>query len=396
MAKIRQFTPRKEKKEEIPFSDRIRRYRRGQALKLLIIIVLIVGVAGVVYYRWKNSSYSSYVELLSTPKVTASGSTHENHNGNVLTYSKDGISSMDAKGNIVWNETYQMQNPMVKVNGGIVAAGDYNGHIIYIMDESGKMGEVDTNLPIRDMAVSKDGIVAVVLEDNELMRIHVYDPQGTELVKSECRMQQNGYPVAIALSDDGTVMGVSYLYVDSGTIKSTVAFYNFSGVGQSSIDRLVSSWEYPDTIIPYLGFFGKEEVFAVGNGRISFFGGEEKPVSTADRLLNEEIRSVYTGEDHIGLLYLDTTGAALYRLDVYDSSGQLILSQSIDMEFQDILIGKNDLLVYDETTCVMYGLNGTEKYRGTFGKNVNRIIPAGKSNKFLLITSNSIDTIELR
>ena len=371
MAKIRQFTPRKEKKEEIPFSDRIRRYRRGQALKLLIIIVLIVGVAGVVYYRWKNSSYSSYVELLSTPKVTASGSTHENHNGNVLTYSKDGISSMDAKGNIVWNETYQMQNPMVKVNG-------------------------DTNLPIRDMAVSKDGIVAVVLEDNELMRIHVYDPLGTELVKSECRMQQNGYPVAIALSDDGTVMGVSYLYVDSGTIKSTVAFYNFSGVGQSSIDRLVSSWEYPDTIIPYLGFFGKEEVFAVGNGRISFFGGEEKPVSTADRLLNEEIRSVYTGEDHIGLLYLDTTGAALYRLDVYDSSGQLILSQSIDMEFQDILIGKNDLLVYDETTCVMYGLNGTEKYRGTFGKNVNRIIPAGKSNKFLLITSNSIDTIELR
>ena len=100
--------------------------------------------------------------------------------------------------------------------------------------------------------------MAAVLEDNKVTRLNLYNSEGKELVKSESRMNQNGYPVAVALSDTGEVMEVSYLYVDSGTVKSSVAFYNFSDVGQNSVDRLVSGNEYADTVIPYIGFLGKD------------------------------------------------------------------------------------------------------------------------------------------
>ena len=397
MARIKEFvSPTNNTKKKLEFEHKIKAHRRGRAIKILSISVICALFLVAVLYLWNNAVYSSYTEISSFPRVSSSTSTHVNHNGRVLTYSKDGISSIDTKGNVVWNETYQMQNPIVEVNGNAVAIGDYNGHVIYVMDEKGKVGEIDTNLPIRDLCISKTGIVAAVLEDSKVTRLNLYNSKGKELVKSESRMSQNGYPVAVALSDTGEVMEVSYLYVDSGTVKSSVAFYNFSDVGQNSVDRLVSGNEYADTIIPIVGFSGKDTAYAVGNSRISFYQGADKPVSIAEKLLSEEIQAVYTGDEYVGLVYIDTTGAALYRIDIYDKKGNLVLNQSIDIDYHNILIQKNSVVIYNNTECVMYNMSGKEKYRGTFAKSVSLLIPANKNNRFVMVTSDSIDIIELK
>ena len=396
MARIKDFvTPAGAKSNKLEFEHKIRAHRRGRFFKILTISIAVLLFIGAIIFLWDSAVYTSYSEISSFPRISSSDSVCLNHNGRVITYSKDGISSMDTKGNLVWNETYQMQDPIVEVNENAVAVGDYNGHIIYVMNEKGKVGQIDTNLPIRDLCVSKTGVVAVVLKDSKLTRLNIYDSKGNELVKSECRMSQNGYPVAVALSDTGEVMEVSYLYVDSGTMKSSVAFYNFSDVGQNSVDRLVSGNEYADTVIPYVGFLGKDSAFAVGNGRISFYGGADKPVSIAEKLLSEEIQAVYTGTDYVGLVYIDTTGAALYRIDVYDKKGNITLSQNIDIDYQNILIQKNSIVVYNNTECVMYNMSGKEKYRGTFGKSVSLLISANKNNRFIMVSPDSIDIIEL-
>ena len=397
MARIKQFvSPANNKKTKLEFEHKIKAHRRGRAIKNVTVSAVCALFLAAVLYLWNNSVYSSYTEISSFPRVSGSNSTHLNHNGRVLTYNKDGISSIDTKGNVVWNETYQMQNPIVEVNGNAVAIGDYNGHVIFVMNEKGKVGEIDTNLPIKDLCVSKTGIVAVVLEDSKVTCLNLYDAEGKELVKSESRMSQSGYPVAVALSDTGEVMEVSYLYVDSGSVKSFVAFYNFSDVGQNSVDRLVGGNECADTIIPIVGFSGKDTAYAVGNGRISFYQGADKPVSIAEKLLSEEIQAVYTGDEYVGLVYIDTTGAALYRIDIYDKKGNLVLNKSIDIDYHNILIHKNSVVVYNNTECVMYNMSGKEKYRGTFGKSVSLLIPANKNNRFVMVTADSIDIIELK
>ncbi|MGN1314923.1 MAG: DUF5711 family protein [Lachnospiraceae bacterium] len=396
MAQIKQFVPRKGNAEhQMEFEEKIKKYRRARLLKLGGIFVVSLSLLTGIYLYWDNAKYTSYTQVSTVSRSSGSDSTCLNHNGRVLTYSKDGISSMDTRGNVIWNETYQLQNPIVHVNENAVAVGDYNGNIIYILDEKGKVGEVNTNLPIRDFCVSKTGIVAVVLEDTRITRLNLYNSTGKELVKSESRMSQNGYPIALALSDNGEVMAVSYLYVDSGVMKSSVAFYNFSDVGQNSVDRLVSGNDYADTIIPYIGFLGKDAAFAVGDSRISFYSGEEKPVSVAEKLLNAEIQSVYAGNEHVVLIYMDTTGASLYKLETYDKKGNLLFQQSIDIEFQNILVGKNYILVYNEQECVMYNMAGTQKYKGTFAKRVSLLIPTDSGKRFIMVTSDSVDVIEL-
>ncbi len=398
MARIKEFvTPPGAKTNKIEFERKIKAHRRGRFLKILTITVMGIMILGMILFLWNNAVYTSYTEISSFPRVSGSDSVCLNHNGRILTYSKDGISSMDTKGNLIWNETYQMQGPIVEVNENAVAVGDYNGHIIYVMDEKGKVGEIDTNLPIKDLSVSKTGIVAAVLEDSKVMRLKLYDAKRADkgLVETECRMSQTGYPMAVAISDTGEVMQVSYLYVDSGSMKSSMAFYNFSEIGKNSTDRLVGGIEYLDTVVPYIGFLSKDRAFAVGNNRISFYGGADKPVSIAEKLLSEEIQAVYTGNGYVGLVYIDTTGAALYRIDVYDKDGVLVLSQNIDIDFQNILIQKNNFVVYNNTECVMYSMSGREKYRGTFGKSVSLLIPANKNNRFIMVSPTSIDIIEL-
>ena len=396
MARIKDFvTPEAVKQREIEFEHKIKIHRRNRFLKILIISIVCVLIMSMVLYLWDNSVYTSYTEISSISRISSSDSVCLDYNGRVLTYSKDGINSMDSKGNLIWNETYQMQEPIVEINGNAVAVGDYNGHIIYVLNEKGKVCEIDTNLPIKDLCVSKTGVVVAVLQDSKVTRLNLYDSKGNKFGESECRMNQNGYPMAVALSDTGEVMEVSYFYVDSGSMKSSVAFYNFTDIGQNSPDRLVCGNEYADTIVPYIGFLSKDTAFAVGNNRISFYNGTDKPVSIAENLLNEEIQAVYTGNEYVGLVYIDSTGASLYRIDIYDKKGKLILSKNIDIEYQNILIQKNSFVVYNDFECVMYSLSGKEKYRGTFGKSVSLLISANKNNRFIMVSSTSIDIIEL-
>ncbi len=396
MAQIKQFVPRKGNSDnKMEFEEKIKKHRRARFLKTGISIIILLLIAGFAYFYWDNLVYTTYSQISTTTRSGASDSSFLNHNGRIVTYSKDGISSMDARGNIIWNETYQMQKPIVHINENAVAVGDYRGNIIYVMDEKGKVGEINTNLPIRDFCVSKTGIVAAVLEDSKLTRLNVYNAAGKELVKSESRMSQNGYPIALALSDNGEVMMVSYLYVDSGSMKSSVAFYNFSDIGQNNVDRLVSGNDYANTVVPYVGFLGKDAAFAVGDSRISFYSGGEKPVSVAEKLLSEEIQGVYAGNDHVALIYLDTTGASLYRMDVYDKKGNSVLSQKIDLEFQNILLEKNYIMIYNENECIMYSMSGRQKYKGNFAKNVSSLVPADKNKRFIMVTTDSIDLIEL-
>lgn len=140
MSKIKEFTPRKERNSRSKaFEQKIKSHRRGRILKSLFFTVAIILAVWILYYLWDNSSYSYYSEVSSYPRFSSSNSICVNHNGRVLTYSKDGINSMDAKGVVIWNETYEMQNPLVEVNKNAVAVGDYGGHVIYVLNEKGKV-----------------------------------------------------------------------------------------------------------------------------------------------------------------------------------------------------------------------------------------------------------------
>ena len=57
-------------------------------------------------------------------------------------------------------------------------------------------------------------------------------------------------------------MGVSYFYVDGSSMRSSVTFYNFGGVGENTTDHIVSSYDYADAVVPIVEFVNAESAFS--------------------------------------------------------------------------------------------------------------------------------------
>ncbi len=377
---------------EVNITKKIRKHRLHSLLRVLLIAAVIIGVVAICVTSYKNQVFSGYVITEKGNYTVIENTSYLENNGNIIRYSKDGISNADDKGEAVWNLTYEMQSPIVKVADGYVAVGDYNGHIIYLVDSSGSTYEVDTKLPIRDFSVSSAGVVATILEDAGNSWINVFNKEGTQIVEAKATMSKTGYPISLSLS--GEVMGVSYFYVDGSTMRSSVTFYNFGGVGENTTDHIVSSYDYAGAVVPMIEFMNTETAFAVADNRLMFFSGSKKPVSNADILLNEEIQGVYYSDTHVGLLFYDQTGMNKYRLDVYNTSGEKVTSYAFDMNFKDILIRNDQIMIYNESECVVVGLNGNLKYSGMFEGKVHYAATTDSPRKFLLVINNGLATLE--
>lgn len=377
---------------EVNITQKIRKHRLHSLLRVLLIVAVIIGVVAICITSYKNQVFSGYVITEKGNYTVIENTSYLENNGNIIRYSKDGISNADDKGEAVWNLTYEMQSPIVEVADGFVAVGDYNGHIIYLVDNSGSTYEVDTKLPIRDFSVSSAGLVAAILEDAGNSWINVFNKEGTQIVEAKATMSKTGYPISLSLS--GEVMGVSYFYVDGSTMRSSVTFYNFGGVGENTTDHIVSSYDYAGAVVPMIEFMNMETAFAVADNRLMFFSGSKKPVSNADILLNEEIQGVYYSDTHVGLLFYDQTGMNKYRLDVYNTSGEKVTSYAFDMNFKDILIRNDQIMIYNESECVVVGLNGNLKYSGMFEGKVHYAAATDSPRKFLLVINNGLATLE--
>ena len=306
---------------------------------------------------------------------------------------------MDAKGNALWNQTYEMQNPIISTCKDVLAIADYNGRKIYVMNSEKKLGEISTNLPIRNICVASNGVVMTVQEEARIAWIYIYDSQGKELVYFRTTMSDTGYPTAISLSDNAKLAGVAYTYVEAGALQTRVAFYNFGGVGENQIDNLVGGYNYTDTFVPYIHFVNSETAFAVADNRIMIYSGSEVPETKMERLLDEEIQAVYSSDKYIGLVFVNGNGESSYVLKVLNLQGEEVVAIPFDFNSigdARIVFSEEIVTIYNEKECLIYNIAGKQKYAGLFEKAVRTMIPADGSFRYVLAHADSIDVIELK
>lgn len=400
MANVREYLKRKrERKEEqgrINYREKIKSHKFTILYRVVLVIILVSAVGTLLYIQWKNKVYTESSVVFSTEVQITQDSTLVPFSGYLLAYSKDGAGCMDIRGNAIWNQTFEMQNPIVDICQNVVAIGDYNGRTIYVMNTSGVMGSITLNRPLRDFCVASNGVVAAVLDDTDTTWIYLYDAQGNELIYFRTTMKDSGYPVSVSISPNGELVCVSYLFVDSGQMKSSVAFYNFGPVGKNSVNNLVGGYDYLNSIVPFTRFLDDRSVFGVSDDRIMFFSGAQKPVSIAENLLEEDVQGIYYGDEYVGLVFNSTQSSKRYRMDVYHKSGTLSQSIEFDIDFRDILFHDDQIIIYNESECLIYNSNGAEKYNGIFEKSVLLLIPQNSIRRYMVVTPDSIDTIELK
>lgn len=383
-------------KSEITYKEKILKHRLRVIYRSVLVITLLVVVYAAVRIHLDSRTFSDYEVLSSIPREGAEGSVYENYCGNLLVYSKDGMTAFDKKGTKLWNQPYEMQNPIVKISGEYVAVGDYRGSIIYIMNLDGLAGEVNTDMIIQDFELSEKGVVTAVLDNSDTTLIRLLSPEGVTIADLRTSMEDNGYPMAVSLSQDNLKLGVSYLKAKNAKVNTSVAFYNFGDVGQNESEHLVSGYNVEEEIIPFLEFVNSTTAIAASDSKILIFKGKQIPELFCEIPIEEEIQSIYHNENYIALVFHNTSSDEKYRVEVYNLNGKAECSFITDVEYKEILVNNNDLLVYNESEAELYNIKGDLKYRGSLGENISVMIPAESRGKFLVVKEDVIEHIRLR
>lgn len=377
------------------YRTQIVKHRRDVFTRIAAVVVFVIVVILATLISVYNRVYADYTVVAENDRIDSDDAKYIAYNGNVIKYSQDGAEAFDGKNNLLWNITFEMQKPKVVTCGDYAALGDFKGNKIYVISTSGVQNEIDMKLPVSNFCVSGQGIVAAVLEDDSETKINLYAPTGELLASMKCTMTKSGYPIDLSLSADGMKLGVAYMRIENGDMKSSVAFYNFDDVGQNEIDNYVSGYDYIDTIVPKVKFINNDTAFALGDNRLIIYKGSQKPVSKYETFLSDEVKSVYYGKNNIALVFRDTENAGNNRINVYDDKGNLEFTDSIGLEYTDIVVKDDYIIAYNDTECYMCCYNGKVKYDNTFADPVLLLVPDKRMTKWTLVSRDQVQLVTL-
>ena len=346
----------------------VQAYKKARRRKLILLVALLAvigGAGGGFYYYQRNYQYVSYETAWQTDMNEGSLVGYESFGNNVLKYTKDGASYLDNHGKTVWTESYEMKNPIVTKQGDYVAIADRQGNKIYIFGSTGKVGEASTVLPISKVTISGTGIVAAVVEDSTASYVMFYDRDGSSLqVGIKTIISGDGYVLGEALSEDGTQLMCSVVYIKNGELKNRVVFYDFSEVGKNVPDRIV--------------------------------GGFASPALVAQVAVESEIQSVCYNKDYVAMILKNPSGEYTSSLQVYRKDGSHMFTKDFTYEYTHLDIDDDLIILYNENSCEIFNMAGVQKLYATFDFTVSKIRKGRFPNTLVVSGPQQMREIKLR
>ena len=375
------------------YHKKIWRHRAAVAVKYItVVLICLLAVFGIRYYL-NNRSFTAYSIIAATERSDTITTKYALFGENILKYSRDGVSYTDAENSLMFSITYTMQEPILALSEKAGAVADKNGSQIYTFDQTQQTGQITTLLPIKHLSISNQGVVAVLLEEGNSTKLEVYSSDGRLLGDGQFDLQDAGLPMDLSISSDGTKIAITFAQVSGGKIGSCVAVYNFDNVGENYVDHLVFAKNYTDYMVPEIHYFDTSTLTAVGDGILAFYHGNQIPELVREVTFEDEIQSVFYGEDTVGLVFEDVEGKTL---TLYDLKGNLLSQIPFSMEYDSIRIADNRVLIYNDTEMGLYSFHGKENFRYTFEDSMVEIFPTKSRSKYLFIYTKETQMIKLQ
>ena len=381
--------------EEI-LEKKLRKHKRGKLAKVILIIAVLLIAAFSYYIYMKNKIYTEY-ETLETVEITDTYNCSFYKFGDyMLRYSEDGLAYLNGA-KTYWNQAFQMKKPLIDVCKDYVAIADQKGTTVYICDTEAQQGQIETEYPIMGIDVSANGVVAAITGDeSDVSHIEVISKDGTKIAKGQTVLSGQGCPVDLSISEDGTKLVVSYLYVASGVVESKVVFYNYSEVGKNEVDRFVGGFDYDKTIMAKVSFITNDIVAAFGDDKLVLYSMKQKPSVIATIDIDYEIKSIFNNSEYIGIVVENDEAENPYTMIVYDLQGEKVSETKFNFMYKDIEIANESIVIYNDTSFKVYTVKGTLKYEGDMDEGITSIIMKDKDYNYYIVGPSSIKHIKLK
>lgn len=353
--------------------------------------VLILAVV-LIYALVKNNKVASSYEVVTSMSRGDDTSVYYcMMRKGMVKYSKDGVAMTNKSGSVLWNQTYEMASPTMTSAGDYVAVGDIGANTIYIFNEYGQLGRVSTDVPIQEIQISEQGVVAAVLSDTSSNYINLYDKQGNSLGSIKASLENTGYPLAIALSPDASKLAVSYLIVKSGSMQSRIVSYDFSDVES---DHLLDTQEL-EGLYPKAAFLDSQEVVLFGEKGFVLYQADSKKIETQENF-ESEINSVFCTNQKLGFIFKNEDDNGKYRMEIYNKAGKKSSTYYFDLDYSGMTADDDEVILYNDEEMLIYQMGGRVRFRGTFNTAVTGVMPSWEDGLYWLIDDQSLREIRIR
>ena len=375
------------------YHKKIRKHRTAVGIKYAAIICLVLLAFFGIRYYLNNRSFAGYSVASGAERTDTMTTKYAPFGDNILKYSRDGVAYTDVSNSLLFSITYTMQDPILALSGKAGAVADKNGSQIYIFDQQQQKGQITTLLPIKHIAISNQGVVAVLMEESQSSKLEIYSADGTLIGDGVFDLEDAGYPMNLSISSDGTKIVIAFAQISGSKLNSCVAVYNFDNVGENYVDQLVFAKNYPEYMIPEVHYFDNRVFAAVGDGVLAFYQGTQIPELVQEVTFSDDIKSVFYGENTVGLVFEDVEGK---MLSLYDLKGNLVSQIPFALDYDNIRIADNYVLIYNDTEMGLYSYNGKECFRYTFENPMVDIFTTKSRSKYLFIYTNETQLVKLQ
>ncbi len=378
-------------------NQQVQEHRKSN-IKLLFRIILTIGLL-VLFVKivFALSSYDSYEVLDSVERSASNVAQYHLFQDNLLEYSNDGIVCMNTNNEIIWNQSFEMISPKIVMCEEYLAVYDAGGTQIFIITASGVEKRIETASPIQAVCIAKQGTIAVLMKENNVSQIKVFDKKGNELANGKFYGDKGGFPVDIAFSYDGTKLAVDMIDVSKGVVSTTISFYNFGSVGQSEIDNNVGTYTFEGILVPEIEYVSNSRMIGMGTGRVLVFEGAQKPELVREIPVQEEVLSYFHNEKYVGIVYNNVDEEELWHIKVMDFRGNTIMENDTSVAYDSIeFLSNNEICVTNSSECQLFTTYSIKKFSYTFDKTLYKILAGNTDQNYTFIFKDTIEEVKLK
>jgi len=353
-------------------------------------LLVLLGIGAAVMYFTGDQEYTGYETIKEWEGSDTASYTMADEK--LIRYGQEGAQAVAADGTLWWNVTYNsMKKPLYDFCDDKMVVADSGSKEFVVSDGTGVARTYSTPFPIQEVRVAKQGVTAVLMNEDEYDYVYMYDINGTLLTEIETVVAKDGFPVTIALSEDGTKLVTSYMTIENDEPVGCVTFYNFGGVGQNYSRNLVGQIQYSKTLVPRIKFWGNDNVVVLCEDQIEFFEMKEIPSSVFHKEITTSIKSVAFG-DYFCMITMSSDGQEI--LEAYDKSGKVCMMKVIGFPYVGLQTAGKNVVLYSNSACEIYTVGKEKYFKGTFENGIRGVFAVG-GNRFFLVGNKKESVIKL-
>lgn len=358
----------------------------GSILAVVLIVVIVLAVRKI---NRNRRTYMNYDVVGGTKNLGESSEVHYLPAAKgVFRYTRDGAKVLDKKGNDVASFSYNMNKPSGDTCGNAAAVGEIGGRSLVIManvNNAGNVTTVTTPYPIVKVQVASQGVTAVWMNNGADDFIQLYDADGKSLMDMNTLVSLNGFPVDIALSNDGSKLVTAYVNYEKDVFQTQLTFYNFGSVGKNYEDNMVGLQIFKEEMLGDVEFVNNDTVVAFAEDGFFIYEMQEIPVLKQEIRTKEKIRSVASNGQYVGQMAENNDGNENYTIRIYDLAGKVVDEKHTNEWYTGFRLDGKDAILFNSSNIYIYRIGGRDKLKMEMKKNLQYVALIKEPNEYIFV-----------